>query len=281
MHYNYKIIFLFFLLLAGVGVFSYLNFYYDRQTEIIFFDVGQGDSFLLKTNTGDIILVDGGPDWSTLHQLGKALSFFERQIDFLILTHAHDDHVMALPEILQRYDVKKILLPANLSGDAALELYNNQKEKVFVPRKEECWVFNSSCSLCVLPPSEKFLNTKDDNDLSLGVFFDCDALSLLAVGDASSERELDLLQSPLVQTVQVLKISHHGSSNSSSLDFLQSLAFNLAVISVGKNNKYGHPSSMVLKSLDAIGALLWRTDQLGALRIFANNNQIMYQKLFD
>jgi len=281
MNYNYKTIFLFFLLITSVGVFSYLNFYYDHQAEIIFFDVGQGDSFLLKTNNGKIILVDGGPDWSALYQLGKALSFFERQIDFLILTHAHDDHVMALPEILQRYDVKKIFLPSRLSGEAALELYKNQKEKVFFPQAEECWIFNSICTLCILPPSEKFLNAKDDNDLSLGVFFDCDSLSLLAVGDASSERELDLLQSSLVKSVKVLKISHHGSSSSSSLEFLRSLAFKLAVISVGKNNKYGHPSNIVLNNLDAIGALLWRTDQSGALRVFANNSQIMYQKLFD
>lgn len=281
MYFNYKIIFCFFLLLACFGVFFYLSFYYDRQAEIIFFDVGQGDSFLLKTNNNEIILVDGGPDWSALYQLGKALSFFERQIDFLILTHTHDDHVMALPEILQRYDVKKIFLPSCLSGDAALELYKNQKEKVFIPQQEECWVFNSNCTLCVLPPSEKFLNVKDDNDLSLGVFFECDSLSFLAVGDASSERELDLLKSSVLKPIQVLKISHHGSGRSSSLEFLQSVTPNLAVISVGKNNNYGHPSEIVLHNLDIIGALLWRTDKLGALRIFTNNGRIMYQKLFD
>jgi len=273
---------LFFILLISlflIMIWTSLERFTERA-EVVFFDVGQGDSFILKTPAGKLILVDGGPDWSTLFGLGQYLPWRERTIDFVILSHGHDDHLSALPEIARRYKIEQVFLPASLQGAAVEELLlalDNQKSTVTYPQEPACLDLEVDCRLCIFPPSSEFLSSSDENDFSLAVNFTCGGLSLAATGDAGTKREQSLLASGFSQGIQIFKAAHHGSASANSLEFLQALSPEVMVFSVGENNPYGHPSQEVINRVKAEGVEIRRTDQDGEL-IFYSNNSKLYLK---
>jgi competence protein ComEC len=250
---------------------------FSARAEVVFFDVGQGDSFILKTPTGKLILVDGGPDWSTLFGLGQYLPWQKRTIDLLILSHSHEDHLSSLPEIARRYQIKHVFLPASLHGAAAEELLlvlENQGSTIIYPQEPACLDLEADCRLCIFPPSSEFLSSSDENDFSLAVNFICDGLSLAATGDAGVKREQSLLASGFIQAVQILKAAHHGSISANSLEFLRALAPEVMVFSVGENNPYDHPSPEVINRAGAEGIEIRCTDQDGELLFYSNNSEL-------
>ncbi len=122
------------IILIGLGAF-WFYYYPNKNLEVDFLDVGQGDAILIKTPAGQNILIDGGPDKSVVKQLGKNLSFWDKQIDMVILTHGHDDHVTGLVDVLKRYRVKQILYTGAVHTGPNylkwLDLVNEKKIKIF------------------------------------------------------------------------------------------------------------------------------------------------------
>lgn len=266
-------------IIISLAVFTF--FFKDRKAEAIFFDVGQGDSYALKTNDGRVILIDGGPDWSSLYGLGSSLNYFKREIDIILVTHTHADHLTALPEITNRYRVKKIILPNRLTGPGAEALLAslNQNTEIIYPKEEMCFDFNDSCYFCVLPPSLKFSNSKDDNDLSLATYFNCAGLKVFGAGDAPSSREEEVISSKLILETDILKVSHHGSKLSSSDNFLTYIDPQLAIISAGLNNSYKHPHQELLSRLKQRGIKIGRTDLDGTMRIYLSNGDLFLNNI--
>lgn len=272
----YIFLLIFILLLSTSILFSV-----KQKVEAVFFDVGQGDSYAFRTNDDRIILIDGGPDWTSLYGLGNWMSYFNRKIDIIILTHAHSDHLAALPEIIKRYQVNKVVLPHHFTGAAArafLESLSDNTEVIY-PEEEFCFDFNTDCFLCIIPPSERFNNSDDENDLSLATYFNCSGLSVLGAGDAPGPREKEIMSSKLVSSVDVLKVSHHGSKDSSPDSWLNYLSPQLVIISVGNNNSYGHPHQELINRLKQRDVNIWRTDLNGSLSIFANHGEIFIKKI--
>lgn len=262
--------FLFIIIWTAVESFS-------QRAEAVFFDVGQGDSFILKTPKGKLILVDGGPDWSTLFGLGWYLPWRQRTIDFLILSHGHDDHLSALPEIAKRYQINHVFLPASLQGAAVEELLlvlKKQGTKIIYSQEQICLELETDCYLCIFPPSSEFLKSSDENDISLAISFSCGGLSLAATGDAGVKREGSLLDSGFIQEVQIFKAAHHGSASANSLEFLRTLSPEIMIFSVGENNIYGHPSPEVINRAKTEGIEIRRTDQQGDILFYSNNSKI-------
>lgn len=266
------------LFLIFVFIFLIPRSNFKGEAEIIFFDIGQGDSFALRTPRGKIILIDGGLDWSPLYYLGKWMGFFKKEIDILLLTHDHSDHISALPEIIKRYKVKNIFLPSRLNSFASKEILDkNFNAKIYYPHQEMCLDLEDNCFFCVIPPTEDFIDHKDENEISLAIIFDCANLSVFAAGDAGKARERSFLNSDLFQSVKVLKVSHHGSETSSDLDFLKALKPEIALISVGENNRYSHPNKSVIDRLKSLGIKIWRTDRDGYLRVFSRQGLLYYK----
>jgi len=256
----------------------FLKASFEGEAEAIFFDVGQGDAFVFRTPKNKIILIDGGPDWSLIYFLGKWLGFRRKKIDILILSHDHSDHISSLPEILKRYAVGKVFLPPGFSSFASTALLEENKDlDIFYPQKDFCYILEDDCKLCIFVPEQKFIETNDENDMSLAVLFDCVGLSVFGAGDAGKKREQSFLDSPLFHSAEILKVSHHGSDTSSDLDFLKALKPSLALISVGVNNSYNHPHQAVINRLRERGVNIWRTDLWGHLRILSNNRKVYYK----
>lgn len=256
------------LLLAG----RELTYRTDGKTHAEFFDVGQGDSALMTFPDGTRMLIDGGPDWSTLEHLGQALPFFDRTIDIVVLSHPNADHMMSLPEVLRRYHVRTLLTAgtvfssgrytATLSGAALAGT-----QLLALSAGDHIDLTNATIRVVWPPKSRPPTMSKNENNDSLTLLIETPKKRILFTGDLESIVERTLVEAHADVRADILKVPHHGSKSSSSTGFLLAVQPTVAIISVGKNNGYGHPSSDVIRRLQAIGTDIRRTDQEGSIEL--------------
>jgi len=229
----------------------------DGQTHVYMLDVGQGDSILIVSPSGKRVLVDGGPDLSTLEQLGHFLPFFERRIDLVAFTHPDSDHITSLPEVLQRYHVERMLFsPVEYkSGQYTrlLSLVEEQHIPLIIPDPSQDIDFGDGLVLDVIWPPKNLVRSSDDtNGASLVMRALAVSGSILLTGDIDAFGEEELLKSGAPLAATILKVSHHGSETATSIPFLLAAKPTLAVISVGKDNRFGHPRPETLAHLASL-----------------------------
>lgn len=247
---NLKIYSILTLFLANIIIFYSLYYITDSRLTVAFLDVGQGDATFIKAPGGVQMLVDGGANASVLRELGQVMPFYDRSINVILATHADQDHIGGLVEVLKRFKVD-LFIRSNATSSSAVygELESLIKEKGI---KEEVIV---SPEIISLGPGVQFdiifpmQNTAgwETNDSSIVGKLVYGKNSFLLTGDAPQmiEKYLvgkygDFLAS------DVLKAGHHGSKNSSAELFVGTVSPVYAVISVGLDNKYGHPNQEVL-----------------------------------
>ncbi|MBI2459549.1 MAG: MBL fold metallo-hydrolase [Parcubacteria group bacterium] len=251
-----------------------------KNLEVDFLDVGQGDAILIKAPGGQNILVDGGPDKAVIKRLAENLAWWDRQIDLMILTHAHDDHVAGLIDVLKRYRVKKILYTGAVHSApnylSWLKIVRDQKVPLIIIDKEQAINLGAGLKLKILYPDESFLGrTVDDLNQSSIVFKLIYGQSkFLLTGDAGEPVEKKLLAQGADLSADLLKVGHHGSQYSSGQEFLEKVRPKIAVMEVGKNNGFGHPSLRTIKRLERIGAEIFRTDKAGTVKIISDGSQL-------
>jgi len=245
-----------------------LNFS-NNNPVVIFFDVGQGDSALIKTATGRLILIDGGPDNKILRHLGKYLPYFCRYLDLVVISHYHEDHIIGLVETLRRYRVDNLVVPINSEATTiSEELFKQAKERKtkIITLSDYLQIdLESNCSLTLTNPD--FLGAKSNGNNSIIAQFNCYGHRFLLSGDNEQAVERVLLANGLELGADVFKASHHGSITANSLNFLQAVNLIRMVISVGRDNKFNHPHSEIIKRAEELGIIVWRTDILGNIII--------------
>ena len=239
--------------------------------------VGQGDAILITTADKKTFLIDGGPDKQLFKELGAVLPWWHRHLDFVLLTHEHDDHLLGLVELSQRYRIKKVFYGAVDESNPLIKEWfaNLEKDKI---SKQKITVADSFslgkyCRVNILAAT----TNQEVNDQSVVSELMCGKRKFLFTGDAGKEIE-DILLAQDLSSYDVLKISHHGSLSASQEKFLKVVKPMAAVISVGKDNKFSHPHPETLKRLEMTGVNIFRTDQLGTINIFANNKEIYLKK---
>ena len=243
-------------------------------------DVGQGDAILIKTPTGQNILVDGGRDKTVLRRLAENLPWFDRQLDLVILTHPDDDHAAGLAAVAGRFKIKRLVYTAladESPGYLALmaEIKKQNIPAVIIDRPQ---IINLSPSirLEILSPIKSFVGQapQNINDTSVVSRLVYGQSTILLTGDLEMEGEEQLLADGAPIEAQVLKVSHHGSDSGSGEAFLSAVKPKIAIISVGADNTFGHPNRRILKRLERIGATVYRTDQQGTIRLFSDGKSI-------
>ena len=251
---------------AAVAVHIYSS---PKKLEVIFLDVGQGDSTLIKTPAGQVILIDGGPDNQVVRHLGDNLPFYRRQIDVIILSHYHDDHIIGLVEVLKRYQVKQIIYGSGNEPTGILNTLFATAKVMNMPvqsiTKEAQLSFGPGCSLAILNPVS--LKIKADPNNSLVTKLSCAGVKFLLSGDNSVAVEKLLIKSGWDLRAAVFKASHHGSNSANSEVFLRAVKPQLMVISVGAANKFGHPSPKILNRAKLLNIPYKRTDIEGEIVI--------------
>jgi len=277
----YKIFLIFGIavLLAGI-VWFWLFYSAAKNLEVDFLDVGQGDAILIKAPGGQNILIDGGPDKVILKRLAENLAWWDKTIDLMILTHPHDDHVAGLIEVLKRYQVEKILYTGVTHNApnylAWLKLVREKKVQMLIIDKPQIIKLGAESQLEILYPDQSLLAkaVSDLNQSSIVMMLAYGKNKFLLTGDAGEEVERKLIDSGTNLSAEVLKVGHHGSQSSTSEEFLNQVKPNLAVISVGKDNDFGHPSLRTVKRLERAGAEIYRTDEKGTVRIESDGEKI-------
>jgi competence protein ComEC len=235
-----------------------------------FIEVGQGDAILTDKGETDI-LVDGGP--SSTNVLAYLQSPGLGDLDLLVATHPHADHIGGLPDVLAQYPVGEIWV----SGDtASSQTYQNFAAAVAAEGATVREVTRGyttqmdGLGIAVLNPTSQ--RTGDPNQDSVVFRLTCGEVSVLLTGDATSDSEASMLAASLALDSDVLKVGHHGSSTSTSAAFLAAVMPRDAVISVGAGNTYGHPSPETLDRLAAAGATVYRTDLDGTVVLTSDCN---------
>jgi competence protein ComEC len=280
-----KIIVIFMAILACLNILAWKAvFSLDKKgiLEVDFFDVGQGDSALILTPQFNKILIDGGPDNSVLEKLGKAVPFWDRTLDLIILTHPEADHMAGLIEVLKRYKVENILWNGVVRDTAEYlewkNLAENEGANIFIAKRGEKITLGKTV-LDVLSPQE-FLdgqNFKDSNDTSIVVRIVFGGNSFLFTGDVTNKGEEAILQKGDNLASDILKVAHHGSKTSSLEDFIKEISPKIAVISAGKDNKYGLPAPEILDELEKYAINILRTDEKGDIVIFSDGKNLEFK----
>lgn len=275
-----KIKLLLIIALAVLITIFLLGLLYKTNTnlELDFLDVGQGDSILIKTTTGQNILIDGGPDKTILRRLAEHLPWWDRQIDLMILTHPHDDHVNGLIEVLKHYQIKRILYTGVLHSSPGylvwLEQIKNKNIPLTIIDRPQEVSFSADCKLEFLYPQKSFSgqSVANLNNSSIVAKLIYKNTSALLVGDAEQIEETELIAQGKDLSAQVLKIGHHGSDTASSEEFLSKVKPEIGIIQVGEDNGFGHPSKRTLKKLERANINVLRTDLNGTVQVISDGN---------
>ena len=246
------------------------------ELRVWFFDVGQGDAILIDTPDHHQILVDGGPSQAILSKLGQVLPPWDRSVDAIVLTHPHLDHVAGLMSVLERYDVAAIYDGGALARTGAMDAFGEDAivEGAAIDHlvAGDRFVYGD-VTLDVLAPTRAFDGTypKDPNEASLVLLLTYRDTTVLLMGDATDDVERDILST--VGDIDVLKVGHHGSRTSSSTELLDDVTPELAIVSCGIDNSYGHPHPATIQRLDDRGIRIERTDLDGDILLTSTGGE--------
>jgi competence protein ComEC len=236
---------------------------------VAFLDIGQGDAIFIQAPGGTQVLIDGGPNNGILKELGRIMPFYDRSLDIIIATHPDLDHIGGLPRVIKNYSVNYILEPGVIRDTAAYQEFRRLSKaegaRLTIARRGQKIEIGQGAVLEILFPDRDVSNI-EANTASIVAKLTYGQTSLLLTGDApdSIEKYLASLDG-LRLDVDVLKVGHHGS-NTSTTDMLLGLSSpKYAVISAGRDNRYGHPHQEVLESLERFGAEILRTDTMGTV----------------
>ena len=253
---------------------------FNNKLLVTFIDVGQGDLGLISMphNKGNILIDTGGVvNYSNKNNnysisLNKTIPYLKsigiKGIDYLILTHGDYDHMGEAINLVNNFKVKNVIFNCGEYNDLEnelIEVLDRKKIKYYSCIKE----------LNIDKYKLQFLNTKEydnENDNSNVIYTELDGYKFMFMGDAGVEKEKDILNKYNISGIDVLKIGHHGSKTSSSKEFINEINPNYSIISVGKNNRYGHPNKEVLNNLS--DSKIYRTDQDGSIMFKIRNNKL-------
>jgi len=250
----------------------------DGRLTVTFLDVGQGDSILIEGPDGHRILVDGGPSGETITAaLGRQLPFYDRRLDLVLLTHPQRDHIGGLTAVLDEYDVARVLSSPIEADTAAYRAWSRALSSQGIPelaaQRGHTIDLGDGAHLSVLNAGQERTADADNlNDSSVVVRLTMGDVSFLLTGDISEDAETALIRTGTDLDATVLKIAHHGSNTSTSPAFLRRTTPLVDVISVGANNRFGHPTADTLARL--AGDLVLRTDQNGDITLSTDGHHL-------
>jgi len=252
-HYNYNVLF--------------------SKKYVLMLDVGQGDSILIHTGDNNILIDTGGKKFSndnlsdnTLIPLFK--SFGIRKLDHLVLSHGDYDHMGEAINLVENFKVKKVIFNCG-------EFNELEQDLIKVLDRKKIPYYSCIKQLNLDDNKLYFLNNKDygnENDNSNVIYTELNNHKFLFMGDAGVEVEEDIIEKYNLKDIDVLKVGHHGSKTSSGKKFIDEINPQNSIISVGKNNRYGHPNKEVLESLK--DSKVYRTDEDGSIMFKIKNNKL-------
>ncbi len=258
-------------------IYSNIN-YFNKNLIVTMLDVGQGDSLMIAfpNNKGNILIDTGGIvnftknnyEISTSTIIPYLKSIGIKKINYLVLTHGDFDHMGEAINFVNNFKVDKVILNCGSYNDL-------EKDLIKVLEKKEIEYYSCIKELNIDNNKLYFLNTKEydnENDNSNVIYTELYGYKFMFMGDAGVEKEKAILNKYNLSNIDVLKVGHHGSKTSSSIEFIDEINPKYSIISVGKNNRYGHPNKEVLNTLKY--SKIYRTDQVGSIMFKIKDNKL-------
>lgn len=277
---NKNKIFLFFILFLSAGILFASEFKRDLGLQVSFLDVGQGDSIYIKAFGKTDMLIDGGRNGDVLLQnLSVTMGAFDNQIDILVITHPDEDHSGGLVSVVRDYKIGAIFISGNISDNKnynqILKIAESEKIPTFKAEagtniyldKDKKVVFE------ILSPTGEVLFEESNSTSILGRLV-YDESEFMLTGDAGIDIEGIVLKEGRNIDSDVLKLGHHGSKTSSSINFLKAVDPEVVIISAGENNSYGHPHKEVMDRVNSLGIRSLATYDLGIITFLSDGEKI-------
>jgi len=243
----------------------------DSTKYIQFLDVGQGDSTLIYYKNKSILIDTGGTSTTNLSQttIIPILKYNGiKKINYLIITHGDFDHMGEAINLVENYKVEKVIFNCG-------EYNNLEKELINVLDKKKIKYYSCISELNISNNKLYFLQTNiysNENDNSNVIYTEINGYKFMFMGDASITTEKEIMSKYNLPEIDVVKVGHHGSKTSSDKNFINEINPNYSIISVGKNNRYGHPNKEVLENLE--DSKIYRTDEDGSIMFKIKNNKL-------
>jgi competence protein ComEC len=255
----------------------------NKYLKVVFLDVGQGDSIYIEAPNGKQIIIDGGPDAKLLSSLAKVMPFADRSIDMIIATHPDMDHIGGFPLLIDNYKIQNIIENGTLSdteifSDLEQKISKNKINKIIARRGMHIILDEkNNIYLDILSPSKDILSP-DSNDNSIVAKLIFGKNSFMLTGDASLyvENIMEWSESDVTLKSDVLKLGHHGAKTSSSVLWLEKINPDVAIVSAGKNNKYGHPNEEILDRLSNLKIPFISTSEKGNIIFKSDGVNLVY-----
>jgi beta-lactamase superfamily II metal-dependent hydrolase len=237
-------------------------------------DVGQGDSFLIRTPQGKAVLIDAGPPEAGDIVVQALRRYGVRQLDLVVATHPHADHIGGLRAVLDAIPVLRVLdsgqpYPTR-TYTRLLEMIKEKGITFHLAEPGQRFELDTGITLDVLAPERPLLHGvagSDENANSIVLRLVAGNFSMLFTGDSEAETERRLIESGAPLSAQVLKVAHHGSRYSTSREFLERVRPDVAILSCGRENDYGHPAQATLDRLRLFVREIHRTDLEGEITL--------------
>ena len=249
----------------------------DEKVSVHYIDVGQGDSIFIQSGNSTM-LIDAGENDKGDQVVAYLKSQGVEQLDYVIGTHPHSDHIGGLDTVINNFPVKQVMLPkvthTTKTYEDVLKAVQKQGLKVTVPNVGDTYQLGE-LGITVISPGEDYGD--ELNNWSIGVIAKYKEVSFLMSGDAEVDAEQWMVEHNNDISATVLKLNHHGSSTSSSQQFLDAVNPQYVIISLGKDNKYGHPHKEVMERLEKMNVPIYRTDTMGTIVVSTDGENISIQ----
>ena len=238
-----------------------------------FIDVGQADSAFIELGNGQTMLIDAGRDsgGTAIINYIKALQY--ETIDYVVASHPHDDHIGGMASVLNSFNIGKMYMPKQAHTISAftnmLDVIENKNIDLYTAKSGVSILSSGPIDIDILAPFSD--SNSNLNNVSAVVRITYGKTVMLFTGDAEQVIENQLLNSGI--DADVLKVGHHGAGSASSSSFIKAVSPDIAVISVGEGNSYGHPHADALAILNDVGAKIYRTDEQGTIVVTADQNK--------
>jgi competence protein ComEC len=259
------------VLILSLALLETVRTWPDEYSHLVMCDVGQGDAILITQGFKQMLIDTGVGEEKISHCLDQNMPFWDRNLEYLVITHDDKDHSGAREYIEDSFFVEKIIDGEFIQQNPDFVTANLADQRKKFSMSDNIW-------FQILWPTKNDLEKYPitENESSVTLLLHLGEVQVLLTGDINQEVEQALLERGLITDIDILKVAHHGSKSSSSLSFLKEAEPEECLISLGENNSYGHPHNQVLDNLTHIECEVSRTDQSGSIELLSDGQSYWF-----